>query len=99
MRRILAAAAIALCAAACDGSKEKAAPGLSPADAVKLIALENRGIGALERFDYTDAVAPLREASQLAPAWIAGRFNLALALMHAGREHPEEARTILDGIL
>jgi VCBS repeat protein len=81
------------------GCGEPAAPGLTPEQAMKVVALENRGIGALERYDYGDALAPLREASQMHPKWIAGRFNLALALIHADRDDPTQAAAILDGIL
>ena len=107
MRRGVRLTGLVLCAAASacgDGDKKqpaagRAAPPLTPETAAKLVALENRGIGALERFDYTDAVAPLREASELAPGWLTGRFNLALALIHAGRENPAEAAKLLDGVL
>src|SRR5262245_44823189 len=75
------------------------APPLSPEDAVRLVALENRRIASLERYDYTLAEAPLREASGLAPTWIPGRVNLALALIHAGPEKRAEARALLDGVL
>jgi Tfp pilus assembly protein PilF len=88
-----------LVAAACRGKDESAAPAISPEDAAKMIALENRGIGALERYDYTDAVAPLREAVAIAPKWVSGRYNLALALVHAGRDKPAEASALLDGVL
>jgi hypothetical protein len=96
LSRPCAAFVLACVAAACGDS---APPGLTPAEAMRVVALENKGIGALERFDYTDAVAPLREASQALPKWIAGRFNLALGLIHAKREDPGEANAILDGIL
>ncbi len=91
--RSVAAVVLALVAASCG---DPAPAGLSPADAMKLVALENRGIGALERYDYTDAVEPLREASRLAPKWIAGRFNLALALIHAGHKSASQ-RTAMPG--
>jgi Tfp pilus assembly protein PilF len=94
MHHGLRVAALASClalATACGDKGEPASPSISPEQAAKMIALENRGIGALERFDYTDAAAPLREALAIAPKWISGRFNLALALVHAGRDKPTEA--------
>jgi len=98
--RVAALAASVAFVAGCRG-KDEGPPvqDVSPAQAAKLIALENRGIAALERFDYSDAVAPLREASAIAPKWVAGRFNLALALIHAGRDNPAEAAAVLDGVL
>ncbi len=102
MRHGLGRAGIVAClvlAAACGGGGTPSAPPISPEDAAKMIALENRGIGALERFDYPEAVGPLRDALKFAPQWVSGRFNLALALVHAGREKPAEAATILDGVL
>jgi hypothetical protein len=80
--RLVAAVVLSLAAAACGGDKEKAS-GLTPAEALTAVSLENRGIAALERYDYPDAVPPLREAVRIVPAWIPGRFNLALALIHA----------------
>jgi hypothetical protein len=95
---VLAASMLYVGALVGCGGDEKPT-GISPQDAAKLVALENKGIAALERFDYGDAVGPLREASALAPTWIAGRYNYALALIHAGRDDSTEAAKILDDIL
>lgn len=94
--RVVALACCAFAAAAC---RDETPPGPGVADVARMIGLENRGIGSLERYDYTDAVAPLREALAISPKWIAGRFNLALALVHVGREDTTEAAALLDGIL
>lgn len=76
------------------------APGtMDPADAVRLVALQNRGIGLLERFDYGEAVKPLRESVALAPTWVPGRVHLAIALIHQGPDSRPEAREILAQIL
>src|SRR6185295_14037798 len=72
---------------------------LTPADAAKAIALENRGIAHLERFDYKDAVDDLRAAVALAPTWVTGRYNLALALLHLGRDDSSEAAKMLEQVL
>lgn len=99
-RRLIAAVVVSLVAAACSDDETKPAPGsLTPEQALQVVTLENRGIGAMERYDYSDAVGPLREAVKIAPAWIPARFNLSLALIHAGRENPAEAAQILDAIL
>lgn len=100
---LAAAAALAACGdgkePAKDGAGGGAPPALTPEDAARLIALQNRGIGLLERYDYGDAVAPLRECVKLAPHWPAARIHLALALLHQGTESRPEARAILDGVL
>ncbi len=99
---VVAAALCAAIAAGCgkDGKQAPPAPKpLTPEDFAKIVALENRGIGSLERYDYVDAVAPLREAAALAPKWVTGRYNLALALIHSGREDTSEARRLLDEVL
>jgi Tfp pilus assembly protein PilF len=95
--RLVAAFAFASAAAACGGDKAKPAAALTPEQAVRVVALENKGIGALERYDYNDAVEPLREACRLAPSWIPGRFNLALALIHAARGSLSDAAPMPEG--
>ncbi len=81
------------------GGAKPAAPALDPARAAKLIALENRGIAFLERYDYAQALPPLRGAHEIAPTWIPGRLHLALALIHSTRGDGGEAKALLDGIL
>lgn len=100
--RLRAAAAFAalLVAAACRDDPAATVPGaMTPATAVKVVALQNRGIGLLERYDYTAALEPLGEAFRLAPDWVPARLHYAIALVHSGPEKRPEARRILEEIV
>jgi hypothetical protein len=88
-----------LLAPSCREAKDDARKALRPEDAARLVALENRGIALLERYDYLAAAEALREAHDLAPAWIPGRVHLALALLHSGPDKRPEARALLAGVL
>ncbi|MCE9635265.1 MAG: FG-GAP-like repeat-containing protein [Planctomycetes bacterium] len=79
-------------------SNPAAAP-LRPEDAATLVALSNKGIALLERYDYVAAQKPFREAMKLAPTWIPGRIHMALALIHSGPESRPEARKLIDDVL
>ncbi|WP_406696533.1 FG-GAP-like repeat-containing protein [Singulisphaera sp. Ch08] len=70
-----------------------------------------KGLGAMERYEYDAAVAAFREVHRLAPGWIAGSVNLAIALLNQTgnvvqgdqstpeRDHYQEALDLLDGVL
>ena len=79
----------AACAAACNGEesddagKPPAPPPLTVETTRELLALQARGIGLLERYEYVAATEPLRKSAALAPDWIPGRVHLGLALMNA----------------
>lgn len=105
----LPSTALALCAlalvAGCNGSESDGDPArtsdvpqLAPADALRLVELQNRGIGLLEQYEYMGAIEPLRAALELAPDWRVGRYHLSLALLNAGPETRKEARTILEDL-
>ena len=95
--------ALVVILAACGGD-DQAPPtgprlGISPADAARLVELQNRGIGLLERFDYGQAVEALEQAHAIAPDWNVARLHLALACLHAGAETRGKARTMMDELV
>lgn len=46
----------------------------------------NRGIGYMEQFDYTQAAEAFEEAVKLAPGWVPGQVNLGIALLNREKE-------------
>lgn len=72
-----------------------------------------KGLGAMERYEYDDAVAAFREVQKRAPGWISGSINLAIALLNQTgsavtvqtdqptpeRDHYQEALDILGEVL
>ena len=67
-----------------------AAPPLSPplrdeipaAELSAVMAAHFKGLGCMERYEYGDAVEAFREVRRLAPGWIPGSINLAIALLN-----------------
>jgi len=64
----------------------------------------NRAGGLMEQYEYSAATKALEKVVELAPDWVAARFNLGLAYfnMHGqrrARENLEEARDVLEGVL
>ncbi len=54
-----------------------------PPDRLDAILREHyQGLGFIERYDYEKAAESFRKAHELAPNWIPGTINLAIALMH-----------------
>ena len=47
-----------------------------------VIAGHYRGLGQMERFEYGDAIREFRAVHELAPGWIPGSINLAIALLN-----------------
>ncbi len=112
MIRRAAALTVTVLLAACGPGDESAAPAgqggaaptgetlqLTPEQAARLVAFENRGIGSLERYDYTDAAEAFESAHAIAPTWRTGRLNLALAYLHKGSDSRPRARTMLEELL
>ncbi len=103
--RLLPILGLALALASCGdddgagGSGGDAGLGLSAADATRLVALENRGIGYLERYDYGQAVEVLEQAHAIAPDWGVAQFHLILAYLHAGAETRVKARTMAEALV
>jgi tetratricopeptide (TPR) repeat protein len=55
------------------------------------------GLGYMEQFDYPDAVTEFRTVHKLAPGWIPGSINLAIALLNAaGKAKADSANPALD---
>src|SRR5262245_25058300 len=59
--------------------------GKPPPNMVTVLELNSRGVGHMERFEFADALADFEDVAQLAPDWLPGRINLAIALMTLGR--------------
>lgn len=97
--RLFLSSLLILSLAACgdDGSPPKAGP--STTDVIRSVALQNRGIGLLERYDYTLAVAEFEEAIQLTPDWDVAQFHLGLAYLHAGNETRPRSRELMDALI
>src|SRR4051812_4302137 len=57
-----------------------------PAQLSAVVSSHYRGLGAMERYEYGDAVAAFREVHQKAPGWVPGSINLAIALLNKGGE-------------
>ncbi len=51
-----------------------------------VLAANNRGVGLMEQFNYKDAVPAFEEVVRLAPDWVPGRINLAIALLNTADE-------------
>jgi hypothetical protein len=68
-----------------------------PPDQVDVILREHyRGIGFIERYDYEKAAEAFRKVHELAPRWIPGSINLAIALLHQTGSWPEPRRPSLE---
>ncbi len=65
---------------------------IPPEQLSAVMAFHYRGLGSMEQYEYPAAVAAFREAHLLAPGWIAGSINLAIALLNAGGEAAEKAK-------
>jgi Flp pilus assembly protein TadD len=78
----------------------QAAPPPPPPDMVHVVELNNRGIGLMEQFDYAKAGEAFDEVHRLAPQWLPGRINLAIALLNQARpETLERAVGLFQGVL
>ncbi len=53
-----------------------------PPDMVAVLAANSRGVGRMEQYDYPRALAAFEEVAKLAPDWMPGKINLAIALMN-----------------
>ena len=51
-----------------------------------------QGLGAMERYEYRNAVEAFREVSERAPGWIPGSINLAIALLNDSGVQAEDAK-------
>ena len=64
-----------------------------PADHLSsVMAAHYRGLGAMERYEYTEAAEAFREVHSKAPGWSPGAINLAIALLNQGGEAADKAK-------
>lgn len=76
---------------------ETAAParenGIPPDKFAEVLRVHQRGVGHMERYvEYPQAIAAFREVHKLAPDWIPGSINLAIALLNSSGAEAEEAK-------
>ncbi len=57
---------------------------IPPENLGAVIDAHYRGLGAMERYEYAKAADAFREVVKLAPGWIPGNINLAIALLNQG---------------
>jgi tetratricopeptide (TPR) repeat protein len=55
-----------------------------PPDMAKVIELNDRGVGYMDRFQYAEAAREFEQITKIAPDWIPGRINFAIALFNQG---------------
>ncbi|MFI5455457.1 MAG: tetratricopeptide repeat protein [Isosphaerales bacterium] len=76
--------------------------GIPPDQIGSIMEAHYRGLGFMEQYRYKEAVDAFREVHDLAPMWIPGSINLAIALMNDGRdvsETTEQARDLLNDVI
>src|SRR5881296_1390335 len=56
---------------------------LSPDTLEKILSHHNRGVAWMEQFEPIKAGLEFRQVVKLAPKWIPGRVNLAIALLNS----------------
>jgi tetratricopeptide (TPR) repeat protein len=82
---------------------QKAAPSgsaaqiIRPASLAPLVKAHLEGLGHMERFEYADATEALRKVHELAPDWIPGAINLAIALLNDTGLKEEEKKKLGGG--
>ena len=70
-----------------------------------VIAANDRGLGLMEQYEYGKAVESFRKVHELAPGWVPGSINLAIALLNqkgadaAGAEQFAEPLSLLEDAL
>jgi len=57
-----------------------------PPDMMPVLKMNNKGIGRMEQFDYPEAAKTFEKVTKMAPEWIPGRINLAIAKMNEDNE-------------
>ncbi len=64
-----------------------------PPDALaKVMEAHFKGLGYMEQYEYPGAVNEFRKVHELAPGWIPGSINLAIALLNDSGVKAEEAK-------
>ncbi|HEX4069913.1 MAG TPA: FG-GAP-like repeat-containing protein, partial [Planctomycetaceae bacterium] len=79
---------------------------MNPPDQIgPLMTAHYRGLGFMEQYDYRKAEEAFREVHDLAPRWIPGSINLAIALLYQwgsvseGYAKEERALSLLDDVI
>src|SRR5438477_12346596 len=54
-------------------------------DMARVLAANNRGVGHMEQFKFPEAVEDFEEVVRLAPDWLPGRINRAIAVMYLAK--------------
>src|SRR5262245_52179537 len=78
-------------------------------DMARVLAANNRGVGHIEEFDFPQAAEDFDEVVRLAPDWLPGRVNQAIAVLNLAK-NPQansaeteagfrRARALFEGIL
>jgi FG-GAP-like repeat/ASPIC and UnbV/Tetratricopeptide repeat len=94
-------------------AQNRNAPKSAPDDATSpdriapLMAAHYRGLGFIERYDYEKAEEAFQRVHDLAPGWIPGSVNLAIALMYqnegvdgsSGHSKGDQALTLLESVV
>jgi tetratricopeptide (TPR) repeat protein len=104
----LVACALTLLASACGGrgkddptapatAGEKPEPAalrdeIPPDRMEAVLAAHYRGLGLMEQYKYGEAAEEFRKVHELAPGWIAGSINLAIALLNRTGEYAEASK-------
>ena len=57
---------------------------IPPEHLAAMLSAHDRGLGAMERYEYGDGVEAFGEVHRLAPNWVPGSINLAIALLIFG---------------
>jgi cytochrome c-type biogenesis protein CcmH/NrfG len=73
---------------------------LPPADAARVLELNNHGIGLMEQYKYPEAAERFAEVVRLDPRWLPGAINLGIARLN--QDKPEtlaEAVALFEGVL
>ncbi len=65
---------------------------IPPDELSAVMAAHYLGLGSMERFEYSNAVAAFRDVRKRAPGWIPGSINLAIALLNDSGQKAEEAK-------
>ena len=93
---------VAITLLSCGGpepKKEEAKKVEAPRDEIppdqlsSVMAAHYRGLGAMERYEYTEAAEAFREVHTKAPGWTPGAINLAIALFNQGGEVADKAKS------
>jgi Tfp pilus assembly protein PilF len=55
-----------------------------PADMAKVLEVNSRGVGHMDRYEFKQAGEAFEEVRKLAPDWVPGKINMGIALVNLG---------------